>query len=261
MSGKNYMTYGDAETIFTGYAAAIKSSGVADGAGAHNGVYRGKYLGTQVTAGQWAAIGAGTFDDLYIGDYWTISGVNWRIAAFDYWLGSGEGEVCTKHHVVIVPDTGLDSKKMNDSRVTTGGYVGSKMYTSYITTSRNTIKNTFGSAHILSHRQLLSNAVDENAASAWAWYNSTVELMPESMVYGVAVGGKPKVGSVNFNIGIDKAQLPLFAINPLHIANREAYYLRDVVSETTFAFVDSYGNATSSYADVACYVRPAFGIC
>ena len=25
-------------------------------------------------------------DDLFIGDYWTISGVNYRIAAFDYWL-------------------------------------------------------------------------------------------------------------------------------------------------------------------------------
>lgn len=41
-------------------------------AGFHNSVYRGKYLGTAVTDTQWTAIGNGTFEDLYIGDYWTI---------------------------------------------------------------------------------------------------------------------------------------------------------------------------------------------
>ena len=34
-------------------------------AGAHNAIYRGKNLGTRVTAEQWAVITAGTFDDLY----------------------------------------------------------------------------------------------------------------------------------------------------------------------------------------------------
>ena len=56
------------------------------GAGSRNGIYRGKYLGDSYTADQKAAIAAGTFEDLYIGDYWTIDGVNYRIAAFDYWL-------------------------------------------------------------------------------------------------------------------------------------------------------------------------------
>ena len=51
-------------------------------AGFHNSLFRGKSLGTSVTAAQWAAIGAGTFDDLFIGDYWTINGIVWRIAAF-----------------------------------------------------------------------------------------------------------------------------------------------------------------------------------
>ena len=34
------------------------------GAGAHNSIYRGKNLGTSVTAAQYAAIKAGTFDDM-----------------------------------------------------------------------------------------------------------------------------------------------------------------------------------------------------
>ena len=74
--------------------------------GAHNAIYRGKYLGESATEAQYAAISAGTFDDLYIGDYWTIGGVNYRIAAFDYYLNSGD-TACTAHHVVLVPDTCL----------------------------------------------------------------------------------------------------------------------------------------------------------
>ena len=52
-------------------------------AGAHNAIYRGKSLGSTVTDAQWTAIGAGTFDGLYIGDYWTIGNITYRIAAFD----------------------------------------------------------------------------------------------------------------------------------------------------------------------------------
>ena len=58
---------------------------VPNGAGAHNATFRGKNLGTSVTSEQWAAIKAGTFKDLYLGDYWSIGGMDYIIAAFDYW--------------------------------------------------------------------------------------------------------------------------------------------------------------------------------
>lgn len=88
-------------------------------AGAHNAIYRGKSLGSTVTTAQYAAIKAGTFDDLYIGDYWTIGGVNYRIAAFDYYLNSGDTN-CTTHHVVIVPDTCLYNAQMHNT--SSGGW-------------------------------------------------------------------------------------------------------------------------------------------
>jgi hypothetical protein len=69
-------------------------------AGARNGIYRGKNLGTSVTAAQWASIQNGTFLDMYIGDYWIVNGVTWRIAAFDYWLGFGD-TACNVHHIVL----------------------------------------------------------------------------------------------------------------------------------------------------------------
>lgn len=72
-----------------------------DGAAAHNCVYRGKALGSSFTSAQSEAIRSGKFIDLYIGDYWTVNGVDYIIAAFDYWLNTGDTP-CTKHHVAEI---------------------------------------------------------------------------------------------------------------------------------------------------------------
>jgi hypothetical protein len=197
---------------------------------------------------------------MFIGDYWTIGNVVYRIAGFDYWLHCGDTE-CTDHHVVLVPDTCLYNAVMNDSNVTTGGYVGSKMYTSGLADAKSTINTAFGSSHVLSHRELLSNAVSSDIASNWSWYDSTVELMSEVMVYGCNNGAKPVAGSINFNIGIDKSQLPLFALEPSRITNRAGWWLRDVVSSALFAYVNYNGLANDTSAGNSLGVRPAFAIC
>lgn len=50
----------------------------------HNQIFRGKSLGTSVTKAQALSIKKGTFDDLYIGDYWTTpDGDKLVIAGFD----------------------------------------------------------------------------------------------------------------------------------------------------------------------------------
>ena len=221
----------------------------------HNSIYRGKYLGSSVTAAQYAAISAGTFDDLFIGDYWTINSVNWRVAAFDYWLRTGDTE-CTTHHVVIVPDTNLYSTKMNSSNDTTGGYVGSAMYATNLATAKSTIQTAFGSAHILSHRDLLTNAATNNKASGYAWYDSTVELMNESMVYGHHAWAS----APNYETGIDKGQLPLFAHDHSRICNRSDWWLRDISSAAGFAYVGTGGGAYSVSASGSRGVRPVFAI-
>ena len=75
-------------------------------------IFRGKDLGSVVTTAQKTAIQSGTFDGLWLGDYWTINGVRWRIADFDYWLNCGD-TVFSDHHLVIVPDTILYNAQMN----------------------------------------------------------------------------------------------------------------------------------------------------
>ena len=228
-------------------------------AGAHNAIYRGKNLGTSVTAAQYAAISAGTFEDLYIGDYWVINGVNWRIAAFDYYLNCGDTS-CTKHHVVIVPDTCLYNHVMNDTNITTGGYVGSKMYTEGLEQAKTTIKAAF-SGHVLSHRVYLTNAVADGHPSAGAWCDSEVDLMNEQMVYGGAIFMPIANGSTVYtNYRVEKSQLPLFAHEPSRICNRATWWLRDVVTASYFALVVRDGLANCSYASVSFGVRPAFCI-
>lgn len=229
-------------------------------AGAHNAVYRGKYLGESATEAQYAAISAGTFDDLYIGDYWTIGGINYRIAAFDYYLNSGD-TACTTHHVTLVPDGAMYSHVMNDSNVTTGGYVGSKMYTTGLAYAKTTINNAFGSTHILTHRQFLCNAVSNGKPSGVSWYDSTVELMTEQNVYGGNVFGAGNDGSTVPSLHtVDKSQYPLFAFRPDLISNRTTFWLRDVASAAYFAFCDYIGIAGCTVASTALGVRPAFSI-
>lgn len=229
---------------------------IENNAGAHNAVYRGKNLGSAVTAAQWAAIQAGTFEDLFIGDFWEIGGVNWRIAAFDYYLN----DQTTEHHTVIVPDTSLYTAKMNDTSTTAGGYAGSKMRTTNLATAKTTINSAFGSDHILTYSQGLVNAVSSGMPSGVSTYECTVELMSERQVYGSPIfsgcpWGSSTVPALNTK---DRTQFPLFALNP-QLASVSWYWLRDIVTDAYFA---ASNGASSGYAG-ASYdggVRPYFCI-
>lgn len=238
-------------------------------AGAHNAIYRGKSLGSTVTTAQYAAIKAGTFDDLYIGDYWTIGGVNYRIAAFDYYLNSGDTS-CTTHHVVIVPDTCLYNAQMHNTssggwesgaaNTTAGGYVGSDMYKSNLEQAKTTIKSAF-SGHVLKHRIYLTNAVANGRASGGAWCDSEVDLMCEQMVYGSGIFSPVSDGSnVPANYRVEKSQLPLFQHEPSRICNRATWWLRDVITASFFAYVSHHGGAVYHNASYSFGVRPAFCI-
>lgn len=252
----------DGPIIMPGGGSALS---IEDNAATHNMVYRGKALGGSVTSEQWAAIKAGTFKDLYLGDYWSIGGVDYLIAAFNYWLACGD-TACNTNHLLVVPRNNLYTAGMNSSNITTGGYVGSEMYKTGLAQAKTTINNAFGSAHILNHRQYLVNAVTSGAPTGTDWYDSTVELMNENMVYGGRQFSPMPNGATDpwntcRNYTIDKSQLPLFHLAPWLICNRQWYWLRDVVSAAYFARVSSDGNADCYGASGACGVRPVVGIC
>lgn len=246
----------------------LEHNSFGNNAGGHNSVYRGLNLGTSVTTKQWNAIRNGTFDDLFIGDYWVINGVTWRIAAFNYWLntGAGSSSLCTIAHVVIIPDNSLCVAKMNLENTTDGAYLGSDFYTGLNNTSRqlaiNKINSAFGETNILTHKEFLTNATTNGYASNGKFVDSTVELMSERMVYGNAIFENVTSGTnIPFNYTIDKTQLPLFAFDPSKICNGEDWWLRSIVSSVDFAYVTSSGLAIATTASHEFGIRPVFAIC
>lgn len=237
---------------------------IEDNAATHNMVYRGKALGGSVTSEQWAAIKAGTFKDLYLGDYWSIGGMDYIIAAFDYWYKCGD-TACNTHHAVVIPRRQLYTYKFNPTNTTEGGYVGSDLYKNGLTQAKTTFNTAFGSAHILNHREYLVNAVTNGKPTGSDWYDSTVDLMNENMVYGGRQFSPMPDGSDPWstcrNYTIDKSQLPLFRLAPWMSFVRDQWcWLRDVVSAAAFAGCGGNGDADCDGASGANGVWPAVGL-
>lgn len=229
-------------------------------AGSHNCIYRGKFLGNTVTAEQYTAISNGTFDDLYIGDYWTINNINWRIADFDYYYNCGDTNFTT-HHIIVVPDQSLGTAHMNSTNTTVGGYKDSDFRTNLKATFANTVKTAFGSSHVKTHRIIITNTVDSNGApNGWEWIDSDgVELMSERMVYGSSVWGNQAftTSGNGYNCGVEKSQLNLFKHSHDAITTRYWYWLRDIRSAANFCDVSYNGCANGDVASGVGDVRPA----
>lgn len=230
-------------------------------AGAHNSIFRGKFLGERVTDEQYSCIADGSFKNLFIGDYWTIGDVNYRIAGFDYYYRCGDTDF-NQHHAVIVPDVPLYSYKMNDTDTTNGGYVGSKMHTEGLEQAKRTIKSAFHN-HVAKHRIILTNAVSNGHPSSATWLDSEVDLMSENMVYGGRQFSPMNYGTdIPANYTVERGQLPLFHLAPNFIhANRHSWcWLRDIVSATSFADTGYDGVANHANSGSSAGVRPFFCI-
>ncbi len=227
----------------------------------HRKIFRGKNLGTALTAEQKTNIQNGTFKGLWLGDYWVINGVNWRITDFDYWWNCGDAAF-TKHHLVIMPDKNLGAnKQMNATNTTEGGYVGSLMYTTNMADAKAACTNAFG-ANILTHRDIFCNAVTNGRPTGYAWLDSSIELPTEVMIYGCPHYAVTNDGTnIPMKYAISKSQLALFAAVPKFITTRQNYWLRDVVSSAYFALVGSGGDPGYNFASLTTVgVRPVFPV-
>ena len=222
----------------------------------HNAYPRCKYLGTSITDAQNTAIKNRTYDDLFIGDYWTINGVNWRIVAIDYYYNVGNTNF-DKGNIIVMPDTVLYNAQMNKTNTTAGAYYGSLMRTQNLNNARVIAQNAFGS-HLANHRILLTNAVDASGPSNWDWYDSNgVELPNEVQIYGTRVWGSALKG---FDVATQKQQFPLLALAPQFVNIRQSYWLQDVSSYSVssfFALVYYVGYAAGNGASVSLGVRPS----
>ena len=148
----------------------------------------------------------------------TYSDVKWIVGDLDYHLHRGDTET-TDHHVLIFPKSPIGHAQMNTTNDTTGGYKGSKMWTTTIPLYVTAIQNAFGSTHILSHRELLTKSISTTIASGagagrvgcsndWEWTSVLVNLFNENMVYGEGI-----LASSFFDVGECNSQISLMQLD------------------------------------------------
>ena len=263
--------------------------------GNHNGIFRGKNLTSVYTVAELhSMISAGTFDDLRIGDYYSMSQtatiddtditetVYWAFAGFDCFWGYGD-TACNTHHAVMVPLNCFKTAAAMNSTATTGtnsddtvgAYLGSDMWLTTLPAYATAIQNAWGSGYVLSHRRWLSSAMTSTltsnagamytgASSAGTWTDVTISLMNEPMVYGTTVLSSSRYDTDFAN------QFPLFALAPHYrrasigggsthsASSRYAWWLSPVVSSASFASVSNGGLAANGTATTAFGVRPYF---
>ena len=221
-------------------------------AGFHNSIYRGKNLGSSLTEAQSAAIQAGTFEDLFIGDYWEINTRKYRIAGFDVYLGINNS--VNFHHAVVVADENMYTSVYGGANAL---YINSTARASIKQETygaESLIISAFGDSHVKAYNQFYPSAADTNGvATACSWVDARVELMNENMVYGCQVFGKG-----GFEVGADKTQLPLFRLNPARIRADTTYWLRNATGDGNVCGVSRLGSANISSPDIARSIRPFF---
>ena len=218
----------------------------------HNAIPRGKYLGTEVTAEQYASIAAGTFDDMWVGDYWKIAGVNRRIAHFNYYK-----KILNFNHILCVDDASFYSTQMNTTNTTEGAYASSHMWIEGRLLAHDTLGTLFG-AHCPVFKTLITTGVTEGKISSHAWMDIRAEPMTERMVFGNSFFS---TGTYNFGEQADNiecTQLALFRHWPEFIALGAPYWLRDVVSDTKWSYVMEGGFPYNAVASFSCGFRPFY---
>ena len=225
----------------------------------HNSYPRYKYLGTTITSAQNTAIKNRTYNDLFIGDYWTINGVNWRIVAIDYYYNVGDTNF-NKGNIIVMPDTVLYNAQMNTTDTTAGAYAGSLMRTQNLNNAKTIAQNAFGS-HLANHRIMLASSVDASGPSDWSYYDSDgVELPNEIQIYGTRIWSSALKG---FDVATQKQQFPLMLFAPQFVNTRQDYWLQDVSSRYVsdgFANVGYNGSAGARFASGSFGVRPSVAL-
>lgn len=241
-------------------------------AGFHNSIYREKDLNSYFWDGTlWERIRSGTFDDLFIGDYFEVdlkgSYIIMRIAGFDtFYKTCNGGNEMNSHHAIIIPDDCLEIYWMGETTV--GGYVDTDMFKTILPFWATRLEGFIGADHLLNVYECLTSHVDDNAKNCLrpnltgasdecTWVAAKANLLSETEVFGYM-----SYSSSGYENGMGcYGQLPLFRLNPSKIIVKESdigdiygYWLRNVACNNHFCDVDLQG--APMYEDV----RDSYGI-
>lgn len=248
----------------------------------HNNIYRGaNLLGDghfASIAAVMAALRAGNFDDIYVGDYipasYTVDGTTqtnyFRIAGINTLNARrSEGWGTASPNMCLVPASALGTSYMNATNTTAGGYVGSHMYTTVLPKYYQALAGKSGTpfyGYLRSTTERLSKSVDtalaSRAYSGWKgavnvvdnYTDQNLTLLSETEVYG-----HPAWSSCEWDEETMAVQLPMFRLNPCSITEPSGiWWLRDVAHASLFCNVDPDLCCNWDAASAVHVVRPRF---
>lgn len=238
----------------------------------HRNLYRGKNLGNTYTQAQKNAIKNGTFNDIYVGDYWQVGDNKWRVADINYFNDTyvdGGSKAKYLNHVVVMPDKFLYKAKMNNDLASLGtqGYAQSYMRTAGLNQAKTTINGIFGAENILKYTDYMLNGINTTTKidTSKSWETATVEIPNNAMIFGYA-NNYTGAGSTNISrITMKPAQLSMFSLNPgLIQPNTDHFWMRDVITDGggALAYCRVHAGSLIDTASVSGEngVRPVFAI-
>ena len=177
----------------------------------------------------------------------------WVVVGADTELNKGDIPL-SKPHLSLIPVTNLGKSKMNDSDITYGAYVGSKMNRQTIPAIVAALQKVLGS-HLLARRVKLANNIDSNGKSnASAYYTVYANLLCERQVWDKSEF------EYFYDIGDDTTALPGFKNYKDKIYGSSSFWLRSVFYNDSF--VGGYSNGDVIVDDASCSggVRPLITI-
>ncbi|WP_298484535.1 hypothetical protein [uncultured Ruminococcus sp.] len=235
----------------------------------HNSIFRGADLSAKYSLSKLCEmVGNGDFSDIFVGDYFSISGVisvpkentasdgatsivttsveystNLRVAGINTYLATG-ATLFDKPHIVMIPDDILFKTPMNLTASTSGGYKSSFFHTDIVPALKTHFSEKFGS-HLLARHVSISNAVQSGASAGFEWLDEYLTLPTEIELFGCSIWS-----SSPYDIGSGNRQLPLFRLAPEYITKqRQHYWLSAVASAKEFCYVDADGECGRIAAD------------
>ena len=227
----------------------------------HNNIYRGAALGSTFTAAQKAAVSSGTFTGLWIGDYWTFSGVNWRIVDFNTY-----NYQTTVPHITLMPDTPINNSAMHSSLPSNGvqGLKNSALW-GKIDTYSTPFNAAFGDDHSLSVKQVITNnwGKVENEGITYGYGNNgyliiakPLGIPSEFQIRGSNSRSVPVTGATGYN-STSLRQFSLF--NMGYSLGSSSFWLSDQTWQTYFSsYLSTLPGITDQVVTTSNGVRPFY---
>ena len=231
-------------------------------------ITRGNNLGKTITAAQKMAIRNGTFDGMWLGDYWQFNDntCRWIIVDFDRYLDHPNGT--NQHRITIMSDRNLGIDNIGESGWCNKGWNGSKMRRDYaegMVRFASALQafdiSDFKTFPVFEPHEFENTDNSwELTEKSWSWEYPKVTIPSEFEMFGSNLVHVRINGGEN-NVMPIARQLSYFRLgNPIPFSG-ESFWLRDQVTKNCFALYYgdqrhvSWANWTSKYG-----VRPLMSI-